>query len=185
MYRENSYFVSLLGLGSDLNSLLPWPGNLEQSCDSLSMNFQNDDVPVFYQDQFSDYVFEDWVESVIVDQSGIITYIDTFNLESLQMEIEGQISLCGYACLPDNAINLQTDTIEVSVQLGDAVVDTLHLENITEHTIDYTLEVQSGVSVAKSISFTATNDQFWIPYAGDPMNLSPPFTLSFWFKPIG
>ena len=65
MYRENSYFVSLLGLGSDLNSLLPWPGNLEQSCDSLSMNFQNDDVPVFYQDQFSDYVFEDWVELTI------------------------------------------------------------------------------------------------------------------------
>ena len=185
MYRENSYFVSLLGLGSDLNSLLPWPGNLEQSCDSLSMNFQNNDVPVFYQDQFSDYVFEDWVESVIVDQSGIITYIDTFNLESLQIEIESQISLCGYDCLPDNAINLQTDTIEVSVQLGDAVVDTLHLENITEHTIDYSLEVQSGVSVAKALSFTATNDQFWIPSAGDPMNLSPPFTISFWFKPIG
>jgi len=184
MYRENSYFVSLVGLGSDLNSLLPWPGNLEQNCDSLSMNFQYDDVPVFYQDQFSDYVFEDWVESVIVDESGIITYIDTFNLESLQMEIESQINLCGYDCLPDNAINLQRDTIEVSVQLGDAILDTLHLENITEHTIDYTLEAQSGVSIAKSIVFTEAVDELWIPYT-DPMTLSPPFTLSFWFKPSG
>ena len=35
--REYSYFLSLIGLGSDLNSDLPWPGNLDDDCDTLSL----------------------------------------------------------------------------------------------------------------------------------------------------
>ena len=184
--REYSYFLSLIGLGSDLNSDLPWPGNLDDDCDTLSMEFEHHDIPVFYQDQSSDYVFEDWVESVIVDQNGIITYIDTFNIESLQLAIEHEINECGYDCLPDNAINMQPDTIEISVQLGDAINDTISIENMTDHTIGYTLETRSGVSVANSIIFNQDNDKLIAPWDNyTQLNLTPPLSLSFWFKPLG
>ena len=185
-FRENSYFVSLLGLGNDSNTLLPWSSNSEGDCDTLSMQFDFHSNPVFFQDLFSENVFEDWVESVLVDQDGVITYLDTFNIESLMLAVENELTECGYDCLPDNAVNMEADTIEVAILLGEIVADTILIENITEHSVDYSVETQSGISVANSIIFNEQNDQFWFPANNSAsINLNPPFSFSFWLKPMG
>ncbi len=185
-FRDNSRFVSLIGMDTDQHSALTWPSNSFEDCNSLNMQFDDEDSPVFFQDIFSEHLFPDWVESVIIDQQGVITYIDTFNLETLKTAIEEEIGECGYDCLPDNAINLPSDTIEFSIQLGGVATDTLLLENITDHTIGYTLESQSGTSIAKSIIFNSDLDRLNAPGNNNIlMNLNAPLTLSFWFKTIG
>ena len=185
-FRDNSRFVSLIGMDTDQHSALTWPSNSFEDCNSLNMQFDDEDSPVFFQDIFSEHLFPDWVESVIIDQQGVITYIDTFNLETLKTAIEEEIGECGYDCLPDNAINLPSDTIEFSIQLGGVATDTLLLENITDHTIGYNLEWQPGILVEKSIIFNSDLDRLNAPGNNNiSMNLNAPLSLSFWFKTIG
>ena len=185
-FQENSRYISFIGMGMDIHDTITWPINSYEDCNNLSNQFDNDQFPLFFQDIFSEYLFPDWVESVIINQEGVITYIDTFHLETLKTTIENELDQCGYDCLPDNAINFPSDTIEFSVLLDGIVTDTLLLENTTEHTIGYTLEAQSGTSLAESIIFNSDLDQLIAPRDNNvEMNLNAPLTLSFWFKTIG
>ena len=186
-FKDNSYFASLIGL-VEQESNIPdsiWYYLEAGDCDTLYENFEQQNNVVLFNDFFSESFFDESVESVIINRNGVITYLDTFNLQALKMAIETEIDLCGYDCLPDNSIQMTSDTISISIQQGQTLLDTITIMNITEHSIDYLIEGQSGTSDAHSLGFDDIGrDRFRMGSPNsDDLSLDPPMAITFWFKP--
>ena len=186
-FQDNSYFASLVGLKEEESNIPDsiWYSLEAGDCDTLYENFEQQDNLVLFNDFFSESFFDESVESVIINKTGAITYMDTFNLETLKTAIEMEIDSCGFLCLPDNSLQMVLDTMSVSFQQGEILLDTIRIMNITDHTVDYQIEGQSGTTDAHSLGFDGFGaDRFRM---GSPMsdnlNLDPPIAITFWFKP--
>ena len=185
-FKDNSYFFSIINLEYDSFDFEPW-SDYGENCDPLHAEYFPHDVNVGLSiiDIYNNYYFGDQfapdVQSVVLNEFSEITYLGDFNLEEVTNAIETAIDNCDFGCLPDNAIQMSQDTINVALP-GVASIDTIEFENTSEFSLDYFIEGRSGTAEAHSLYFNG-NTRFTAPSFNNDLQLSPPLTISFWFKP--
>ena len=94
----------------------PFPGYWYFSADSCDQ-FLNEHFPLDYNtasfqssNPYFEFLFEPHIESVLLNEIGEITYIDTFNLDSITQAVELALNNCGINCIDNDALTLEEDT---------------------------------------------------------------------------
>ena len=186
-FKDNSNFFSIVTLESDSFDFEPW-SDYGENCDPFHSEYFPSDANVGLSiiEVYNNYYFGDQfspdVQSVVFNEFSEITYLGDFNLEEVTNAIETAIDNCDFGCLPDNAINMIEDTINVVSLPGATSLDTIVVENNSEFSLDYFIEGRSGTAEAHSLYFNG-NTSFTAPRFNSDLQLSPPLTISFWFKP--
>ena len=176
-FSDNISFVTFLA--SDMDNFLQENGDPSwDECEPLYEEFSHHDNMIIIKNSFFENLFSDNVESVIINGTKV-AYIDTFNLENLTASIQDEINACGYNCLPNNAIDIVADTIEIMIPQLATVVDSVEIQNITDYNLEFSLETRSGTSDAKSFALNGQWHRLSAPVDG----FSSPITISLWFKP--
>ena len=126
------------------------------------------------------FLFEPHVESVVLNKIGEITYLDTFNLDSVTAAIELAIDQCGLDCIASNSLELSEDTSYVSLDQGSYFIDSVYIQNTTAFDLSYSLSSQSGSDIIRSAIFNSENDNL----ISNVALLSSPKTIAIWLKPL-
>ena len=175
-FSDNQFFASLIGSPYYDNC------NYQDSIEAASL-FENQEDLIIFRDNWFENLFPDHVESVVINHQGIITYMDTFNLENVKGEIENQLNECGVNCVSGTALSMSPELLELTLHEGESIIDTLFVENSVPHNLSYSLNSTSGTELSTSVYFSLPNflssDRIIFPV--DSTN--SPITFSFWFKP--
>ena len=182
-FRDNPSFLNMINA---IVGFSPFPGYWYFSIDSCNQ-FLDDSFPLDYNAGFFLYdpgyfntLFESQVESVILNENGEITYLDTFNLDSVTAAIELAIDECGIDCIASNALELSEDTSYVFIDQGSYFVDTVQIQNTTGFDLNYSLSSQSGSEIIRSAIFNSEEDNL----LSNVELLSSPKTIALWLKPL-
>ncbi|MFL3013448.1 MAG: LamG-like jellyroll fold domain-containing protein [Candidatus Neomarinimicrobiota bacterium] len=161
----------------------------------FGFNFPMDSCYQFLEDYFPDQYnvgafilnqnywssrFSPTVESVVINEMGEITYLDTFNLDSVSAAIGLAIDECGLECISRNSLELMEDTSFVSLGEGSFFVDSVYIQNGTGFDLNYSLSSQSGSEIIRSAIFESEDDYL----VADVEALSSAATISLWLKPL-
>ena len=186
-YRDNSNIFSMIhAIPANTDEQWMNPIGFPMLIDSC---YQFLDDHFLYQDNvgairldslYFNNLFEPHVESVIFNDIGEITFIDTFNLDLLSASVDTAISDCGIDCLGGNVLTLGSDTSMVSMDMGTTLVDSFAIDNTTDFDLNYNLSYQSGTEIIKSAIFHSEDDDL----VADVGLLGSPATISIWFKPL-
>ena len=90
---------------------------------------------------------------MILNEIGEITYIDTFNLDSVTHAVELALYNCGIDCIDNDALALEEDTSFVFVEYGFNYYDTLLVQNTSAFDLSYTVSTESGSEKVTSALF--------------------------------
>ena len=132
------------------------------------------------ENAYFDILFEPHVESVVIDRSGEITFLDTFNLDSVSSALELAIENCGINCIDNDALALVEDTSYVFIELGFDYYDSLFVNNASSFDLPYTISTESGSEKINSALFYNDNDKLSSEVAFNEAVR----TISIWFKPL-
>ena len=124
-------------------------------------------------------LFNDNVQSIVVDDNAIIRYIGAFDYDSLTTYINESLDDCGVECISNSSIQLSNETIEVNLSNNDAILDTIIIYNDSDYFIEYESNIKSGKELINSIHFQMDHGAHHVII---PAGVSPPFTISFWIK---
>ena len=182
-FRNNPSFLNMVNAELGGN---PFPGYWYFSVDScyqfLDEHFTFDYNTASFQSSnpYFEFLFEPHVESVILNEIGEITYIDTFNLDSVIQAIELALINCGINCIDNDAIAIVEDTSFVFLEEGFDYYDSLSIQNTSAFDLPYTISTMSGSEKITSALFYYNYDNL----ESNVMLNSPVNTISIWFKPL-
>ncbi|MDC3158923.1 T9SS type A sorting domain-containing protein [bacterium] len=182
-FRNNPSFLNMVKAELGGN---PFPGYWYFSPDSCDQ-FLNEHFPLDYNtasfqssNPYFEFLFEPHVESVLLNEVGEITYIDTFNLDSITQAVELALNNCGINCIDNDALTLEEDTSFVFAEEGLEYYDTLSVLNTSIFDLPYTISTESGSEQVTSALFYYNYDNLESDIIlNDPVN-----TISIWFKPL-
>ena len=151
-FRNNPSFLNMVKAELGGN---PFPGYWYFSADSCDQ-FLNEHFPLNYNTAsfpYFEFLFEPHIESVLLNEIGEITYIDTFNLDSITQAVELALNNCGINCIDNDALTLEEDTSFVFAEEGLEYYDTLSVLNTSIFDLPYTISTESGSEQVTSALF--------------------------------
>ena len=182
-FRDNPSFLNMVNAQIGISPFSGYWYFSIDSCDQfLDDYFPNDynTASFQYTPNYFEFLFEPHVESVILNEIGEITYLDTFNLDSVTTAIELAIDECGLDCIASNSLELSEDTSHVSLDQGSYFIDSVYIQNTTAFDLSYSLSSQSGSEIIRSAIFSSEDDNL----ISNVELLSSPKTIALWLKPL-
>ena len=182
-FRHNPSFLNMVNatVGGS-----PFPGYWVFLVDSCNQ-FLDDSFPFDYNagsflhdPGYFNILFEPNTESVVFNEIGEITYLDTFNLDSVILAVESAIDGCGIDCIASNALEISEDTSYVVIDQGSFFLDSIQIHNTTDFDFDYSLSSQSGSEIIRSAIFNSEDDHL----ISNVELLNSPKTIALWLKPL-